>query len=72
VMLITECSMGDNLRAVFPRKNFISTCQTCPHMKRITLDKIIHSLENLSFKVEVEEDIIRRGRKAVERMLAIG
>ncbi|AHC15965.1 quinolinate synthase NadA [Salinispira pacifica] len=72
VMLITECSMGDNLRSVFPKKNFISTCQTCPHMKKITLDKIIYSLENMVHKVEVDEDIIRRGRRAVERMLEIG
>lgn len=72
IMVITECSMGDNLRAVFPERNFISTCQTCPHMKKITLDKIIYSLENLTYQVEVEEDIIRRGRQAVERMIAIG
>jgi quinolinate synthase len=72
IMLITECSMSDNLRAVFPKRNFISTCQTCPHMKKITLPKILYSLENLEVKVEVPEDIIARAQKSVERMLEIG
>ncbi|MGI9255447.1 MAG: quinolinate synthase NadA [Salinispira sp.] len=72
VMLITECSMGDNLRSVFPRRNFVSTCQTCPHMKRITLDKILHSLKELVCEVDLDDDIIRRARKSVERMIAIG
>ena len=72
IMLITECSMGDNLRSVFPKRNFVSTCQTCPHMKRITLDKIIRSLEDLVYEIELDEDIMRRGRRAVERMIAIG
>ncbi len=72
IMLITECSMADNLRAVFPEKNFVSTCQTCPHMKKITLPKVYEALLNLQFEVEVPQDIIDRARKSVERMIAIG
>jgi quinolinate synthase len=72
IMLITECSMADNLRAVFPEKNFVSTCQTCPHMKKITLPKVYEALLNLQFEVEVPEDIIVRARKSVERMIEIG
>lgn len=72
ILLITECSMGDNLRSVFPGRNFIGTCQTCPHMKRITLDKILRSLKELVHEIELDDDIIRRGRRAVERMIAIG
>jgi quinolinate synthase len=72
VMMITECSMADNLRAVFPERNFVSTCQTCPHMKKITLPKVYEALLNMQYEVTVPEDIIVRARKAVERMIAIG
>ncbi len=72
ILLITECSMGDNLRSQFPGKNFISTCHTCPHMKRITLDKILHSLQTLTFEVLVDVEIARKARSSVERMLKIG
>ena len=72
VMLITECSMGDNLRAVFPDKNFVSSCQTCPHMKKITLPKVYEALLNLQFQVEVPADIVERAKLSVERMIAIG
>ena len=72
VMLITECSMGDNLRSTFPDRKFISTCQTCPHMKRITLQKVLSALQNRQFEVTVDEEIATRARRAVERMIAIG
>jgi len=72
IMLITECSMADNLRAVFPDRNFVSTCQTCPHMKKITLPKVYEALLYLQYEVEVPQDIIERARKSVERMIAIG
>lgn len=72
IMMITECSMGDNLRASFPDRNFVSTCQTCPHMKKITLPKVYEALLNLQFQVEVPEDIIEKARLSVERMIAIG
>lgn len=72
ILLITECSMGDNLRARFPDRHFISTCQTCPHMKKITLEKVRDALRELRYEVEVPEDVRQRARKAVDRMLAIG
>lgn len=72
IMLITECSMGDNLRAVFPDRTFISTCQTCPHMKKITLPKVYEALLNLQYEVVVPEEIALQARKSVERMIAIG
>jgi quinolinate synthase len=71
ILLITECSMGDNLRSAFPERRFISTCHTCPHMKRITLPKILHSLETLTVEVTVPGEIIEPARRAVERMLAL-
>jgi len=71
IMLVTECSMGDNLRSQFPEKHFISTCHTCPHMKKITLEKIRDSLIYEKYAVEVPEEIRVRAKKSVDRMLAI-
>ncbi len=71
VLLITECSMGDNLRAQFPDRHFISTCQTCPHMKKITLEKVRDALLHLQYEVQVPEEIRVPARRAVDAMLAI-
>jgi quinolinate synthase len=71
IMLITECSMGDNLRSEFPDKQFVSTCQTCPHMKRITLEKIRDSLLYDQFEILLDPEIIRLGQNSVRRMLEI-
>jgi quinolinate synthase len=72
IMLLTECSMADNLRSKFPGKHFVSTCQTCPHMKRITLPKVLRALTDEKYEVTVEEETASRARQAVERMLEIG
>ena len=71
VAMITECSMSDNLAAEFPDVSFVRPCNLCPHMKRITLPKIYESLRDLKFEVEVDPDVARRARQAVERMLAV-
>lgn len=72
VALITECSMSDNLVSQFPQTEFVRPCNLCPHMKRITLEKIAHSLETLTFPVEIEPALAQKARQAVERMLAVG
>ncbi len=72
VVLITECSMADNVTAANPNVDFIRPCNLCPHMKRNTLPKIQHSLETLEFEVHVDPQIAVRARAAVERMLAYG
>ncbi len=69
IMLVTECSMGDNLRAQFPDRTFISTCHTCPHMKKITLAKVRDALLKEQFEVDVPESIRVPALRAVERML---
>jgi quinolinate synthase len=69
--MITECSMSDNVAVEFPQIEFIRPCNLCPHMKRITLPKILHSLEKMEYKVEVDPDVAERARRAVERMLEI-
>ncbi|MCB1172609.1 MAG: quinolinate synthase NadA [Leptospiraceae bacterium] len=72
IMLVTECSMADNLRLQFPRRHFVSTCHTCPHMKKITLKKVRDAIINEQYAVEVPEHIQKPALRAVERMLAIG
>ncbi len=72
VVMITECSMSDNVSGEFPDVEFIRSCTICPHMKRITLEKIRDSLLSLRHEVEVAPDIAQRARLSVERMLAVG
>lgn len=72
VVMITECSMSDNVAVAHPDVEFIRPCNLCPHMKRITLPKILDSLVHLQHEVLVEPAVARRARRAVERMLAVG
>jgi quinolinate synthase len=71
LMMITECSMADNVAEYAPTTEFIRPCNLCPHMKRITLDNIRSSLELLRYEVEIAPDIADRARLAVEKMLAV-
>ncbi len=72
-LLLTECSMGDNIAAVHHDKEFLRLCTVrCPHMNQITLENTLDALRNLQYEVQVPEDIRRRALTAVERMLAIG
>ncbi|MBI4617157.1 MAG: quinolinate synthase NadA [Planctomycetes bacterium] len=72
VLLVTECGMADNIRNRHPDKEFVSSCTICPHMKKIQLDKVLASLESESPEILVDEEVARRAKLAVERMLAIG
>ncbi len=71
VVLITECSMSDNLAVQHPDVDFVRPCNLCPHMKRITLANLRGSLESLTHEVFIEPHLAVRARQAVERMLAI-
>ena len=71
VVMVTECSMSDNVAVEFPEVDFIRPCNLCPHMKRITLPKILWSLKNLEPVIEVAPEIAARARRAMERMLAV-
>jgi quinolinate synthase len=71
VVLVTECSMSDNVAASHPDIEFVRPCQLCPHMKRITLKNIRHSLETMTTEVTVPDDVAQRARQAVERMMAV-
>jgi quinolinate synthase len=72
VVLLTECSMSDNVALQYPDLEFVRPCNLCPHMKRITLPKIRHSLETMNHEVTVDPVIAERARRTVERMLALG
>ena len=72
VVMITECSMSDNVAVEHPDVQFIRPCNLCPHMKRITLPKILDSLHHLRHEVTVATEIAQRARASVERMLAVG
>jgi quinolinate synthase len=71
VVLITECSMADNIAVLHPKVDFVRPCNLCPHMKRITLPGIRAALETLTHEVTIDPVIAARARLAVERMLAI-
>jgi quinolinate synthase len=69
VLMVTECSMSDNVAVEFPEIEFVRPCNLCPHMKRITLPGILNALETMQHVVDVDPAIARRARQAVERML---
>jgi quinolinate synthase len=72
VVMLTECSMADNIQAQVRDVEFLRPCNLCPHMKRITLDKILRSLQTMQFEVKVDPQIAARAKAAVEKMLAVG
>src|ERR1043166_944493 len=71
VVVVTQCSMSDNVAVEFPDVDFVRPCNLCPHMKRITLPKILRSLQTMTYAVEVDPEIAARARASVERMLAV-
>jgi quinolinate synthase len=72
VVMITECSMSDNVAVEYPEVDFIRPCNLCPHMKKITLQKILNTLRNREYEVKIDPDMAARARKSVERMLEVG
>ncbi len=70
VVLLTECSMSDNVAVDHPDLEFIRPCNLCPHMKRISLKNIRHALEHNVHEVTIDPALAARARRAVERMLA--
>jgi quinolinate synthase len=72
-LLLTECSMGDNVAAENPDKEMLRLCSVrCPHMNQITLEDTLNALRYNRYVIEVPEEIRVRARQAVDRMLAIG
>jgi len=69
VVLITECSMADNVACDAPGTEFVRPCNLCPHMKRITLENIYEALLKEQFEVSVDSAVAARARLAVQRMI---
>ncbi len=72
VLLVTECSMSDNVQIENPNVQFIKPCNLCPHMKKITLNKIYDCLKNETNEIKIGHNIAAMARKSVQRMAAIG
>ena len=71
-MMVTECSMSDNVQVDNPNVKFIRPCNLCPHMKKITLPKILDCLENETNEIIMDDITIEKAKKSVERMTKIG
>jgi quinolinate synthase len=71
VVMITECSMSDNVAADNPGTQFVRPCNLCPHMKRITLAGILHSLQTMTTEVTIDPVIAARAKAPIDRMLAV-
>jgi quinolinate synthase len=71
VVLVTECSMSDNVAVDHPDIEFVRPCNLCPHMKRITLPKIRQALETLTYEITIDPAVAAGARLAVERMLEV-
>ena len=69
VLMVTECSMSDNVSVENPNVEFIRPCNLCPHMKRINLPKILESLMLNIHEVKIGQDILEKARLPIERML---
>ena len=70
--MVTECSMSDNVAIENPNVEFIRPCNLCPHMKRVSLKKILDAIRYNQYQVEVNKDIINKARISIDRMLEIG
>ena len=72
VMMVTECSMSDNVQVESPNVQFIKPCNLCPYMKKITLPKILDCLEKETNEIIIPKNLIKKARQSVEKMTLIG
>jgi len=72
VVMITECSMSDNVSVEYPEIDFVRSCTICPHMKKITLGSVLESLKKRQFEIVIEPEIASRALRAVDRMIEVG
>tara|TARA_B100000959_G_scaffold18009_1_gene17384 strand:- start:16 stop:1005 length:990 start_codon:yes stop_codon:yes gene_type:complete len=72
VMMVTECSMSDNVQVENPNVEFIKPCNLCPYMKKITLPKILDCLEKENNEIIIPNNLMDKARQSVERMTSIG
>ncbi len=70
VAMITECTMADNVSVDFPDTQFIQPCSLCPYMRKVTVKKVLDTLEHMQHEIVVPEDVADRARRSVARMMA--
>jgi quinolinate synthase len=71
-LVLTECSMGDNIAAENPDKDMLRLCSfRCPHMNLITMEDTLAALELIQYEVHLDADLIKRARTPIDRMLSI-
>ncbi|WP_296763489.1 quinolinate synthase NadA [Sediminimonas sp.] len=70
-LLVTECSMASNIADELPGVEFVKSCNMCPFMKKITLEKVLYSLHTMTEEVTVEADVAQKARASVQRMIDI-
>lgn len=71
-LLLTECSMGDNIAADNPEKEMLRMCSVrCPHMNEITLEDTLTCLRNDEYQIEIEEELRIRAKRSLDRMLEL-
>jgi quinolinate synthase len=71
VLMVTECSMSDNISVENPNVNFVRPCNLCPHMKTINLENILESLWNKEHEVTINPEIAIKAKQAVNRMIEL-
>lgn len=73
-VMVTECGLSDRMRVELPEKEFVSACNLCPYMKRVTLEKVRQALQQPTREhvIEIPEGVRVRAKRALERMLEIG
>ena len=71
VLMVTECSMSDNVSIENPNVDFVRPCNLCPHMKQITLENILESLWNKQYEINIDKDTAERALQSVNNMIKL-
>ncbi len=70
-LILTECGMLSDLKSLYPDKKFHTPCTICPYMKKITLESIYNCLQNEMYEIKIDEEIMTKARRSLERMLRV-
>jgi quinolinate synthase len=71
-LILTECSMADNIIAENPDKDVLRMCSIrCTHMNEITLEDTLHALQHTQQVIEVPEEVQEGARRSLRRMLEV-
>ena len=71
VLMVTECSMSDNVAIENPEVEMIKPCNLCPYMKKITLQGIYNSLTNGTDEVKLTDAVMDKARLSIKKMIEV-